>query len=122
MIILLLLLQVNGKLTLGENIADNGGIKLAYKAYKKWTKDNGIVDERLPELNYTPEQMFWISAASIFCSKPEDEELRNSIINDNHTPDEARVIISFSNNEDFANDFKCKVGSKMYPDKRCKVW
>ena len=42
---------------------------MAYKAYEKWVADNGIVEKRLFNLNYTPQQMFWISAASILCSK-----------------------------------------------------
>ena len=56
-----------------ENIADNGGIKLAYKAYQKWVNDNNVVEKRLPGLNYTPRQMFWIGAARVWCSKYKTE-------------------------------------------------
>lgn len=52
---------------LGENIADNGGIKESYLAYQKWEEDNGP-EPRLPGLEYTPQQMFWISAAQTWCS------------------------------------------------------
>ena len=107
---------------MSENIADNGALKLAYLAYKKWTTDNNIIEKRLPGLNYTPQQMFWISAASVSCRKLTDEILRILIKNDVHSPSEARVRVAFSNNGHFANDFKCKIGSKMNPVKKCHLW
>lgn len=58
---------MNGINTQGENIADNGGIKESYRAYKKWIKENGA-EKRLPGLEYTPEQLFWVSAAQTWCS------------------------------------------------------
>ena len=60
-------LPLNGINTQGENIADNGGIKQAYLAYKKWAEKNGP-EKRLPTLNYSSSQMFWISAAQTWCS------------------------------------------------------
>ena len=59
--------KLNGINTQGENIADNGGFKEAYYAYKKWTEKYGS-ERKLPGLNYTPEQMFWISIAHNWCS------------------------------------------------------
>lgn len=59
---------MNGTQTQSENIADNAGIKEAYRAYQKWAKDNGP-EPYLPGLQqYSPEQMFWISAAQVWCS------------------------------------------------------
>lgn len=58
---------MNGINTQGENIADNGGIKESYRAYKKWISENGV-EKRLPGLEYTPEQLFWVSAAQTWCS------------------------------------------------------
>ena len=107
---------------MGENIADNGGIKLAYKAYKKWVADNNVVEKRLPGLNYTPQQMFWISAARVWCSKSTDERLRDLVKTDEHPPNEVRVVLPFANNEDFAKDFNCQAVSKMNPQKKCQVW
>lgn len=114
--------QVNGQLTQGENIADNGGFKAAYHAYNEWTKRNNIVEGCLPYLSYTPQQMFWISAASNWCSKQRPEYLREIITTDPHSPYDSRVILSFSNIEEFAKDFNCKLGSKMNPVKKCLIW
>ena len=67
-IIFVALFQLNGINTQGENIADNGGIKEAYRAYVAWEEENGE-EARLPGFqDYTPRQMFWISAASVWCS------------------------------------------------------
>ena len=107
---------------MGENIADNGGIKVAYKAYKKWAEDNNVVEKRLHGLNYTPEQMFWIGAARVLCSKSKDEYLRILVKIDGHPPNEVRGVLPFANNEDFAKDFNCPLSSKMYPRKRCQIW
>lgn len=60
-------LELNGISTQGENIADNGGIKIAYFAYRKYVAQNGA-EQKLPGLNYTPNQLFWISAAQWECS------------------------------------------------------
>ena len=95
---------------------------MAYKAYEKWVADNGIVEKLLFNLNYTPQQMFWISAASILCSKATNEHLRNRLKNHKHCPHEALVTIVFGNNENFAKDFNCKIDSKMNPEKRCELW
>lgn len=60
-------MNLNGINTQGENIADNGGIKEAYFAYKEWAAKNGP-EPKLPGMEYTPEQMFWIAAAQTWCS------------------------------------------------------
>lgn len=61
-------LQLNGVNTQGENIADNGGVKESYRAYRQWAEKNGP-EPKLPGLDYTPEQMFWISAGQTWCAK-----------------------------------------------------
>lgn len=61
-------LKLNGINTQGENIADNGGIKESYLAYKQWVAQNGE-EPKLPGLHYSQEQMFWISAAQTWCAK-----------------------------------------------------
>lgn len=113
---------MNGKLTLSENIADNGGFKVAYHAYVEWTRNNGRSEECLPLVSYTPRQMFWISAANVWCSKRKPEALKASLLGDFHSPPAARVTLSFSNLNEFSNDFKCELGARMNPVNKCAVW
>uniref|UniRef100_A0A2S2NML0 Neprilysin-1 n=1 Tax=Schizaphis graminum TaxID=13262 RepID=A0A2S2NML0_SCHGA len=116
-------LKINGNNTLGENIADNGGIKQAYNAYNTWASVQWDAEPRLPGLqNYTPNQLFWLSAANIWCSKHRPEELMNLILVNEHAPDRFRVIGSFSNQKEFSNDFQCYIGSNMNPSNKCQVW
>ncbi|CAH1724670.1 neprilysin-2 [Aphis gossypii] len=115
-------LKLNGINTQGENIADNGGVKEAYYAYNVWTKRHGV-EPRLPGLqDYTPQQMFWVSAANVWCSKYRPETLKNRITTGFHSPGRFRIIGPFSNLEDFSNDFRCPLGSNMNPVKKCQVW
>ena len=60
-------LKLNGINTQGENIADNGGVLMAYRAYQKWVESNGV-EETLPGLDFNPNQLFWISLAQTWCS------------------------------------------------------
>lgn len=118
----MLFVQLNGINTQGENIADNGGIKQAYRAYNAWVREHGE-EPRLPGLQeYTPKQLFWISAATTWCSKYRPEALKVRIITGYHSPGEFRVIGPLSNREEFSKDFKCPLGSKMNPVKKCQVW
>eukprot|EP00102_Acyrthosiphon_pisum_P014814 XP_008185066.2 PREDICTED: neprilysin-11-like [Acyrthosiphon pisum] len=115
-------LKLNGFNTQGENIADNGGLKQAYSAYKAWTRRHGE-EPRLPGLqDYTPQQMFWLSAANVWCSKYRPEALKTDMASNSHSPDRFRVIGPFSNLEDFSDDFRCPLGSNMNPVKKCRVW
>lgn len=114
-------LNLNGINTQGENIADLGGIKQSYLAYMRWINRNGE-EPYLPGLNYNANQMFWISAASIWCSAVRDEELRQMVVTDEHVPDKYRVIVPLSDMENFAKDFNCPKGSKMNPVNKCQVW
>ncbi|XP_011149286.1 neprilysin-2 isoform X2 [Harpegnathos saltator] len=114
-------MNLNGINTQGENIADNGGIKEAYLAYKEWVKRNGR-EQKLPGLSYSPQQMFWISAANTWCSKYRPEAMKLRITTGFHSPGEFRVLGPLSNMEEFARDFNCPVGSKMNPAKKCAVW
>jgi len=116
-------ITVNGINTLGENIADNGGIKTSYQAYKSWVSRNGQ-EPILPGLNLTPEQLFWVSGANVWCSKHRPGDLRMNVMLGTHTPANYRIKGAFSNLEDFSRDFQCKVGSQMNPmtHQKCKVW
>lgn len=114
-------LKVNGLNTQGENIADNGGIKEAFRAYRRWTKDHGR-ESRLPGLEHTPDQLFWISAANIWCGKFRPEVLKLRVNSGVHSPAKFRIIGPLSNSPEFAQSFNCPVGSPMNPRKKCSVW
>lgn len=116
-------LQLNGALSVGENIADIGGLKEAYLAYIGWQKKQRIVESRLPGLeSYTPEQMFWISSAEPWCGVFRPETLKDYIQSDPHTPQEYRVIGPISDLPEFASDFGCRDGSPMNPIHKCIFW
>ncbi|KAK7071727.1 NEDD8 protease nep2 [Halocaridina rubra] len=114
-------LNLNGINTQGENIADNGGIKEAYYAYQQWVQDNGE-EASLPALQYTPKQLFWLSAANVWCGKYRPESLKLRILTGAHSPPQFRVNGPFSNLPEFAKDWNCPKGAKLNPEKRCSVW
>ncbi|XP_053246691.1 endothelin-converting enzyme 2 isoform X3 [Podarcis raffonei] len=113
--------HVNGKQTLGENIADNGGLKAAYNAYKVWLKKNGE-EKRLPSMDLTSHQLFFLGFAQVWCSVRTPESSHEGLVTDPHSPDKFRVIGTLSNSRDFVEHFKCPVGSLMNPGKHCEVW
>ncbi|KAK4879429.1 hypothetical protein RN001_007575 [Aquatica leii] len=113
-------MNINGQQTLGENIADNGGLKQSFLAYKNWAKRNGP-EKMLPGLNYTTNQMFWIAFAQFWCSY-ERLDYKRYMITNVHAPSMFRVIGTLSNIESFSKDFKCRLGSPMNPKKKCNVW
>lgn len=84
-------------------------------------KRNGK-EPKLPGLKLTPNQMFWVSAANTWCSKYRPESLKLRILTGYHSPGQFRVQGPLSNSDDFARDFRCPLGSKMNPEKKCKVW
>ncbi|XP_067950670.1 neprilysin-like isoform X2 [Watersipora subatra] len=112
---------LNGVNTQGENIADNGGIKQSYRAFEKLQEENGQ-DQRLPGLNYTPNQLFFIGFAQMWCSSARDNSLKLSIEEGAHSPGMFRVIGTLSNFPEFSKQFKCSAGAKMNPTGKCTVW
>lgn len=113
-------LKLNGVNTQGENIADNGGIKQSYKAYRRWAEENH--EQTLPGLDYSPQQMFWVAAGQIWCSTYREETIKNQVTTGVHSPGQFRVIGPMSNSEEFASDFNCPASSKMNPASKCEVW
>uniref|UniRef100_A0A1B6E866 Endothelin-converting enzyme 1 n=1 Tax=Clastoptera arizonana TaxID=38151 RepID=A0A1B6E866_9HEMI len=113
--------HLNGKQTLGENIADNGGLKAAYRAYIDWTKTHDK-ELPLPALNLTHKQLFFLSFAQVWCSATTEEATNLQIEKDPHASSKFRVIGSLSNSLDFAQEFNCPLGSKMNPVEKCEVW
>lgn len=128
-------LHVKGNATLGENIADFGGIQSAYHGWLSWFKDNhckGISKEEMPmtfelcQRTGVPEhhqrQLFWISYGQNWCDKERKQSMKMSLTTDEHAPDMFRVNGPLSQNDDFARDFACPAGSKMNPQPKCKLW
>ncbi|XP_034115606.1 neprilysin-2-like [Drosophila albomicans] len=114
-------LKLNGFNTQSENIADNVGIKMAYRAYQRWVEKHGT-EQRLPGLDYTPQQMFWISVGQTWCNKDRKEDLDLLITTDGHSPSEFRVLGPLSNSNEFSKDFQCPEDSSMNPVHKCEVW
>ncbi len=113
-------LHVNGKLTLGENIADLGGVKLAYQAMvAEIGKDRGGNPGK-PE--FTPEQEFFLGFAQGWCGKIRDEALRVLVQTNPHSPAHLRVNGPLSNFPEFAKAWSCKPDAKMVRKDRCEVW
>ncbi|KAG5667540.1 hypothetical protein PVAND_015519 [Polypedilum vanderplanki] len=116
-------LNLNGINTQGENIADNGGIKESYRAYEKLIEKIGE-EKLLPGIELNQKQLFWVSAAQVWCSVHRDEALINRIQTGVHSPGQFRVIGPLRNRPEFAKDFECKDISLMNPkdEDRCSVW
>nr|CAG4635968.1 EOG090X01U4 [Eubosmina coregoni] len=112
---------LNGKQTLGENIADNGGLKAAYHGFTNWTANHNEYLP-LPGLNMTHEQLFFISFAQVWCSSSTKEALHLQILNDPHSPAHYRVLGPLSNLPEFSSVFKCPSGSPMNPTNKCELW
>ncbi|KAF7715646.1 Endothelin-converting enzyme [Penicillium ucsense] len=109
-------LHVNGRLTLGENIADAGGLTAAYHAWKK--RDSSKPDPALPGLDgFSKEQLFFISYSNWWCGKTTKQAAEQAIYNDPHAPKSARIIETMANSREFKDAFSC-------PDKKpvCKIW
>jgi len=110
--------KLNGRLSLGENTADNGGIRIAYMALM-----DKIAGKDLPNIDgYRPEQRFFLSFAQIWCQNASPDEVRRRVIIDPHSPGRWRVNGVLQNNSDFAKAFGCKAGQPMVREKACTVW
>ncbi|XP_035628629.1 endothelin-converting enzyme 2-like isoform X3 [Oncorhynchus keta] len=113
--------HINGTQTLEENIADNGGLKAAYNAYQSWVQVNGE-EKRLPVVNLTNDQLFFVGFAQVWCSVRTPEHAHQGLMTDLHSPPKYRVIGTLSNSPAFAEHFQCPTGSPMNTGHRCTVW
>jgi putative endopeptidase len=111
--------KLNGALTVGENIADIGGVKLAFAAYKSL---RASAPETIVADGFTEDQQFFLSTGQAWCAKsrPEFEKMLASV--DPHSPPKWRIDGTLADSPDFAKAFRCKLGSKMRPQKACSVW
>ena len=111
-------IKINGKLTLGEDVADLGGLILAYMAWKEDTRGK----ELLPIDGLTPEQRFFVGYGQSWCGSTRDEEKRRRATIDPHSPDKYRTNGVVTNMLEFQEAFHCKTGAPLAPEKRCRVW
>jgi endothelin-converting enzyme/putative endopeptidase len=109
--------HINGKLTLGENTADNGGARIALMALL-----NTIGADTKKIDGMTPEQRFFISFGQIWCSNEREEALRLQVQTDPHSPPEFRVNGVVQNMPEFQKAFACKAGQPMVKNSACRVW
>jgi putative endopeptidase len=111
--------KINGKLTLGENIADMGGVKLAFYAYRALRA--GAAQEQVAE-GFSEDQQFFLATGQVWCSKYRDEYARMAAQVDPHSPPRFRVNGSVANLPEFAAAFACAPGTPMNPANKCAVW
>lgn len=110
--------KVNGKLTLGENTADNGGLRIAYMALH----DMYGSKEPAPVDGFTADQRFFLGWAQVWCQNQTPESIRQQVLTNPHSPANDRVNGAVSNMPEFAKAFRCKEGQPMAPVQRCRVW
>jgi putative endopeptidase len=119
-------LHVNGRLTLGENTADNGGVRIAMRAYHNSAaagSNGGSQEAQGKDANgFTPEQRFFIGYAQVWCENQTDQALRLQVLTNPHSPGRYRVNGVMQNSDDFAKAFSCHSGQKMVSEHACHVW
>ncbi len=114
--------KLNGYLTLDENIADNGGLKLAFKAYNKYLIENNLKKNEIYTNSLSPEKLFFIGFAQSFCSISTHKHAKNSIESDPHSFAKYRIIGALTNSYEFSNIFNCPLNSPMNPSEKCRIW
>jgi putative endopeptidase len=114
--------KLNGKLTLGENTADNGGIRIAYQALMSVLSEEGNSADAKKIDGYTPEQRFFIAFAQVWCENRTDQSERVMARTDPHSPGMFRTNGTVQNFDQFGKAFGCKKGQPMMPDHPCVVW
>ena len=113
--------KLNGKLTLGENTADNGGLRIAYQALMEvLAKDGTPQDSKID--GYTPAQRFFISFGQVWCQNQTEQIARVNAKTDPHSSGHWRANGSVQNFDEFGKAFGCKIGQPMMPVNACRVW
>lgn len=116
-------LRINGELTLGENIADNGGVVTSLQAYEKWQKKKDTPTEySLNGQAMSAHSLFWIGYAQTWCEIGTTEHTMVQIRSDPHSPARARVEGPLQNAAPFGSDMQCAAGTAMNPSKKCSIW
>jgi putative endopeptidase len=113
--------KLNGRLTLGENTADNGGLRIAYMALEDTLAAEGkSIDEKID--GYTEAQRYFLGFAQVWCENHTEQSARQLALTDPHSPGRWRVNGSVVNFDEFGKAFGCKKGQPMYPANSCRVW
>ncbi|XP_017006148.3 neprilysin-4-like [Drosophila takahashii] len=118
-------IQLKESTAQSENIADNGGMRVAFTAYRKWYESQGTKDltkETLPKLPYTGKQLFFISFAQTLCNDIDPKLKVKQLSIDTHMPDKLRLIGTLSNYDEFSKEFNCPAGSPMNPNEKCVLY
>jgi len=110
--------HLNGRLTLGENTADNGGARVSFRALQKSLegKPRTTID------GFTPEQRFFLGFANVWCQNVTEAQARQLAQTDPHSPGQFRVIGTITNMEEFQKAFSCKAGQPMVRENACRAW
>ena len=113
-------IHVNGKLTLGENLADLGGLNVAYEAFKKTRQGQSMTKTD----GFTPDQRFFLSWAQVWRGSQRPESAASRILTDPHSPEQYRTNAPITNMDAWYNAFNVQPGDKLYkkPEDRIKVW
>lgn len=111
--------HVNGALTLGEDIADLGGLKLAFKSWQATLPED--VKANAETLN-RERKRFFMAFAQAYCGKDTDAFEKMRVVTDPHPPNRYRVRGALMNLPEFAETFQCKAGDEMAPKQRCEIW
>jgi endothelin-converting enzyme/putative endopeptidase len=111
-------IKINGKLTMGEDVADLGGTLLAYIAWKNATAGQDLK----PIDGFTPDQRFFIGMAQWACGDQRPENLRANAITNPHSPEKYRINGVVSNMPEFQKAFSCKAGQPMVNQNACRIW
>jgi putative endopeptidase len=113
--------KLNGKLTLGENTADNGGLRIAYIALLDTLAAEGkSINDKID--GYTESQRYFLGFAQVWCQNQTEQSARQSALTDPHSPGRWRVNGTVQNFDEFGKAFGCTKGQPMYPASSCRVW
>jgi putative endopeptidase len=115
-------MKLNGRLTLGENTADNGGARIALAALEHMIADDKTGKEGQKTDGYTPEQRFFLGFGRVWCEKQRPEFLRMQVSTNPHSPGKYRVNGVVQNMPEFQKAWGCKAGQPMVAENACHVW
>jgi putative endopeptidase len=111
--------RLNGELTLGENVADNAGVHIAYYALMEVLAKKG---PQPPIDGFMPEQRFFLAWGQVWCENATNQDIRRRAQEDTHSTGRWRTMGVLQNSEEFRKAFGCKPGTPMAPANACRVW